>query len=58
MNIAQILKEKSRQSGAPLWVVEKDYSLSYLLAGIAVVSELDNRVVLKGGTALSLSKRQ
>jgi hypothetical protein len=47
-----MLQEKAKISGIPLWVVEKDYALSYLLAGIAGVPDLGDRVVLKGGTAL------
>ncbi len=33
-------------------VVEKDYALSYLLAGIAKQPELNHSLVFKGGTAL------
>ena len=33
-------------------VVEKDYALSYLLAGIAATPELSETLVFKGGTAL------
>jgi len=36
----------------PFWVLEKDYALGYLLAGMARVPELHDVLVLKGGTAL------
>ena len=36
------------QPDTPFWALEKDYALSYLLAGMAQVGTL----VLKGGTAL------
>jgi len=40
-------------SGIPYWVVEKDYAISYLLAGIARIDRLSEGLILKGGTALS-----
>lgn len=36
----------------PYWVLEKDYALSYLLAGIVQVEALSDALILKGGTAL------
>jgi uncharacterized protein len=36
----------------PYWVLEKDYALSYLLAGIVPVEALNDALILKGGTAL------
>ena len=33
-------------------VVEKDYALSYILAGIAMQPELRDSLIFKGGTAL------
>ncbi|MEA3374922.1 MAG: nucleotidyl transferase AbiEii/AbiGii toxin family protein [Chloroflexota bacterium] len=36
----------------PFWILEKDYALGYLLAGMARVPELHDVLVLKGGTAL------
>jgi len=36
----------------PYWVVEKDYTISYLLAGIARIDRLSESLILKGGTAL------
>jgi len=38
--------------GTSFWVLEKDYALSYLLAGISSVESLSNGLALKGGTAL------
>jgi predicted nucleotidyltransferase component of viral defense system len=37
---------------APMHVIEKDYVLSYLLAGIAKYHELSHSLIFKGGTAL------
>jgi hypothetical protein len=51
-NVSRLLQEQTKARGIPLWVVEKDYALSYLLVGIADVSNFGDRVVLKGGTAL------
>ena len=51
-NISQILKSLAREKGVGLEVVQKDYALSYLLAGIAQTPGLGERIVLKGGTAL------
>ncbi len=51
-NIRRLLHKKAEMSKVPLWLVEKDYALSYLLAGIFCVSGLREELVLKGGTAL------
>jgi len=52
-NVNQMLKSWTQAHGnPPYWVVEKDYALSYLLAGIMKVNELGERLLLKGGTAL------
>jgi len=40
------------QPKTPFWVLEKDYALGYLLAGMARVPALHDALVLKGGTAL------
>jgi predicted nucleotidyltransferase component of viral defense system len=40
------------QPDTPFWVLEKDYALGYLLAGMARVPALHDVLVLKGGTAL------
>lgn len=42
----------ARAVGKPQSVLEKDYALSYLLAGIAAVSALRESLVFKGGTSL------
>lgn len=41
-----------RQNDVPYWVLEKDYALSYLLAGIAETPASQDSLILKGGTAL------
>jgi hypothetical protein len=51
--VDQLLRQLTRQSGSvPYWVLEKDYALSYLLAGIATTPALYDSLILKGGTAL------
>lgn len=42
----------ARAVGKPQFVLEKDYALSYLLAGIASVPPLCESLVFKGGTCL------
>jgi hypothetical protein len=34
-DIGRVLRYQAREQNVPLWVVEKDYVLSYLFAGIA-----------------------
>ena len=51
-DIGRMLQDHARSTGTPLWVVEKDYALSYVLACIANTEGLGNQIVLKGGTAL------
>jgi predicted nucleotidyltransferase component of viral defense system len=46
------LAEIERRTGVPHESVLRDHALSYLLAGIAAVSELAQGAVFKGGTAL------
>ena len=46
------LREAAREQRVPQEVIEKDYALSYLLAGISSQGELRETLVLKGGTAL------
>jgi predicted nucleotidyltransferase component of viral defense system len=46
------MAEAVRSAGKPQFVVEKDYALSYLLAGIAETSLLRESLVFKGGTCL------
>jgi len=50
--IQQLLKEKAGETNTPLWIIEKDYALSYLLAGISEVPSLKNVLALKGGSAI------
>jgi predicted nucleotidyltransferase component of viral defense system len=51
--VSQMLKRWAHAHGnPPFWVVEKDYALSYLLAGIASVDSLRDGLLLKGGGAL------
>jgi predicted nucleotidyltransferase component of viral defense system len=38
--------------GTPYWILEKDYALGYLVAGMAQIEALQAALVLKGGTAL------
>jgi predicted nucleotidyltransferase component of viral defense system len=47
-----LLKERARATNTRLDIIEKDYAIGYLLAGI-VGSPLGERLALKGGTALS-----
>lgn len=46
------IRRAAVQSGVRLDYVEKDYALSYVLAGIAAQPELAETLVFKGGTAL------
>jgi len=50
--ISQLLKDRSRETGIRLDILEKDYALSYLLAAITATPGLGKQVVLKGGAAL------
>ena len=50
--ISQLLKERSRETGIRLDILEKDYALSYLLTAITATPGLGEQVVLKGGAAL------
>ena len=54
MQLKELLPEaeKAQYASLPYWVLEKDYALSYLTAGIGRVGELRSGLVLKGGTAL------
>jgi len=50
--VDQYLRAVARsQPDMPFWILEKDYALGYLLAGMAQVPELHKVLVLKGGTA-------
>lgn len=46
------LQQVTEATGSKFHIVEKDYALSYVLAGIATVPELRKTLVFKGGTAL------
>ncbi len=46
------LMEARRQTGAPWEVLERDYLLSWVLAGVEQVDSLRDALVFKGGTAL------
>ena len=46
------LRQAWRDIGLQSYVVERDYLLSWVLAGISAVPELRETLVFKGGTAL------
>ena len=46
------IAEATRAAAKPQYVVEKDYALSYLLAGMSQVELLRRLLVFKGGTCL------
>jgi predicted nucleotidyltransferase component of viral defense system len=46
------LQEARKQSGVPWDVLERDYLLSWVLAGISQIESLNETLVFKGGTAL------
>lgn len=46
------IQDEAAVKKAPLHVIEKDYALSYILAGIFMQPELSNSLIFKGGTAL------
>lgn len=46
------INRESRKSGIAQYIVEKDYALSYLLAGFSSQEALTESLILKGGTAL------
>jgi uncharacterized protein len=52
IRVQTVLKQKASESNTALWIIEKDYALSYLLSAIYQVPYLKNFLVLKGGTAL------
>lgn len=49
------LQEARKQLGVPWEVIERDYLLSWILAGISRVGPLRDTLVFKGGTALKKS---
>lgn len=46
------LQEARQRSGLPWAVLERDYLLSWILAGISQTQRLGDALVFKGGTAL------
>lgn len=50
--LQDLLKQKAKATGTPLWVVEKDYAISYLVGAVSETALLDGLLTLKGGTAL------
>ena len=46
------IQEQATLKKTPSHVIEKDYALSYVLAGIAMQPELSHSLIFKGGTAL------
>jgi predicted nucleotidyltransferase component of viral defense system len=53
----RMLRVQAKGQGVPLWVIEKDYALSYVLAGIANTLDLGDRIVLKGGRQVAYTIR-
>ena len=50
--IQTTLKQKATETNTALWIIEKDYALSYLLSAIFKAPLITDSLVLKGGTAL------
>ncbi|MFV1976702.1 MAG: nucleotidyl transferase AbiEii/AbiGii toxin family protein [Candidatus Scalindua sp.] len=46
------LEDARKDTGLPWEIIERDYILSWVLAGIAVNGKLHNGLIFKGGTAL------
>ncbi len=46
------LQEARKRLGLPWEILERDYLLSWVLAGIAQVESLRDTLIFKGGTAL------
>jgi uncharacterized protein len=46
------IQDEANLKKVPMHVIEKDYALSYILAGIAKQPELSHSLIFKGGTAL------
>ena len=46
------IREEARRQAVPQQVIEKDYVLSYILAGISLQPSINAALVFKGGTAL------
>jgi len=50
--LRQRLEDTRKATGAPWEILERDYLLSFILAGIAEVKGINDTLVFKGGTAL------
>lgn len=50
--INDTLRRLAKEIHTPLWILEKDYAISYILLGVSRVPALADVLVLKGGTAL------
>jgi hypothetical protein len=46
------IREAAASTGIGEQVIEKDYALSYIVAGVAAQPELSESMIFKGGTAL------
>ncbi len=46
------LEEARKRTGLPWEILEKDYILSWIVAGISRVDALRDTLIFKGGTAL------
>lgn len=46
------IQNEAHLKKVPMHVIEKDYALSYILAGIEKQPELTHSLIFKGGTAL------
>src|ERR1700722_2126768 len=46
------IQDEANIKKVPMHVIEKDYALSYVLAGLANQPELAHSLIFKGGTAL------
>ncbi len=52
MNLKERLKKRRKETEVKWEIIEQDYLLSLIIESIALVPELKNNVVFKGGTAL------
>jgi predicted nucleotidyltransferase component of viral defense system len=52
LDVRRLIQQATRASGVPQYVIEKDFALSYVLAGISAIPELQRTLIFKGGTCL------
>lgn len=52
MQLEAEIRKRARESSTPQGVIEKDFALGYVLAGITATPILNETLVFKGGTAL------